>query len=158
MDKQAAQMAKEIFSTLGESSDKILVDLADEISILLSKIFPEERKLILPRLDASKMQIPDSAGALRDLDFLSTGTRDCVVLAAKLALALKANAGRNRGEGLLVLDDPFLALDEKREMQVLKLLQFFHLQYGWQLILLTKEIRLRDRVKQIFPDAEMIDL
>ncbi len=170
MDKQAAQMAKEIFMTLGESSDKILVDLADEISLLLSKIFPEERKLILPKLDASKMQIPDSACAFRDLDFLSTGTRDCVVLAAKLSLALKANGGRTqtRGQpslvlstqpsGLLVLDDPFLALDEKREMQALNLLQFFHLQYGWQLILLTKEIRLRDRVKQIFPDAELIDL
>lgn len=122
---------------------------------MLRHILPDGRAVALLGLDQKQIQVDDAAGGRRALDNLSSGTQDAVVLAAKLALALKT---RGEGKGLLVLDDPFLAMDRQREERALRMLQDFHLRHGWQIILLTKDAHLRDGMVRLFPDCRAIEL
>lgn len=154
LDKQAARVAQEIFREIGEGADLLLSGLSREMEAMLSHILPGDRKVTLSGLDQKQIQVVDAGGGHRPLESLSTGTRDAVVLAAKLALALKTR----EGAGLLVLDDPFLAMDRQREESALRMLQEFHLRHGWQIILLTKDIHLRDSMGRIFPDLQLINL
>ena len=59
--------------------------------------------------------------------------------------------------GVLVLDDPFLAMDRQREERALRMLQEFHLRHGWQIILLTKDAHLRDGMSRLFPELKVLD-
>jgi ABC-type Mn2+/Zn2+ transport system ATPase subunit len=63
-----------------------------------------------------------------------------------------------QGPGVLVLDEPFLAMDGERETRALELLRDFHDRNGWQIILLTKEAHLRDKVLKTFSQPRIIDL
>lgn len=154
LDKQAARVACEIFKEIGEEADLLLSGLSREVEAMLAHILPGDRQVALSGLDQKQILVADAAGGRRPLECLSTGTRDAVVLAAKLALALKTR----EGPGLLVLDDPFLAMDRQREERALLMLQEFHLRHGWQIILLTKDSLLRDAMGRIFPDLRQISL
>lgn len=105
-------------------------------------------------LEGRRIQVGDAGGGHRSLDHLSTGTKDAVVLAAKLALALQ----HREGPGILVLDDPFLAMDDERETRALRLLGDFHFRHGWQIILLTKESHLLEKAAALVPGAGILDL
>jgi ABC-type Mn2+/Zn2+ transport system ATPase subunit len=61
--------------------------------------------------------------------------------------------------GVLVLDDPFLTLDEERETGALRMLEHFRTEHGiWQIILFTKESRLRDKARRVFKNALLHDI
>jgi hypothetical protein len=153
-DKRASALAMGIFREIGEGADLLLAGLAREMEAMLARILPEGRGLDLQGLDHKQIRVMDAGGADRPMDSLSTGTRDTVVLAAKLALARK----HREGAGILVLDDPFLAMDERREARALALLADFHRRHGWQIILLTKEVRLKTMAGGIFTHAKVIEL
>lgn len=154
LDKRAAGIALDIFREIGEGSDLLLSGLARELEAMLAHVLPGDRAVALLGLDQKQIMVADAAGGERALENLSSGTRDAVVLAAKLALALKT---RDQA-GILVLDDPFLAMDREREDRALRMLQDFHLRHGWQIILLTKDALLRDGMGRKFPDLHTINL
>jgi hypothetical protein len=154
LDKRAAALALSIFKEIGEGTDMLLAGLAREIGTMLARILPGERAVAMAGLDEGRILAGDAAGASRALPNLSTGTQHALALAAKLALARKHREGR----GLLVLDEPFTAMDEVRESRALEMLREFHSRHGWQIILLTKEVRLRDKVSALFDDARVIEL
>lgn len=154
LDKRAAGVAHDIFREIGEGSDLLLSGLAGELETMLSHILPGNRPVALSGLDRKHIQVNDAGGERRSLESLSTGTQDAVVLAAKLALALKTRGGA----GLLVLDEPFLAMDREREERALRMLEDFHLRHGWQIILLTKEAHLLEAMSRIFPGLKVLEL
>ncbi len=160
LDKQAAALARDIFRDIGDGADLMLQSLAGDMEAILANILPgslnpvKGRMVSLAGLEDRLIQVEDAAGGVRSLDHLSTGTRHAMVLAAKLALARK----HRNGPGLLVLDEPFLAMDDERESRALELLRDFHDHNGWQIILLTKEIRLVEKVRKLFPEPRIIDL
>lgn len=154
LDKQAAAMARDIFREIGDGADLMLQGLSGDIQEMLGSILPKGRTVSLSGLEDRQIQVQDDAGGVRSLDHLSTGTRHAMVLAAKLALARK----HRKGPGILVLDEPFLAMDEERVGRALELLRDFHARNGWQIILLTKEPQLLEKTKALFPDARILDL
>ena len=154
LDKQAAAMARDIFREIGDGADLMLQGLSGDIQEMLGSILPKGRSVSLSGLEDRQIQVQDREGGLRSLDHLSTGTRHAMVLAAKLALARK----HRKGPGILVLDEPFLAMDEERVGRALELLRDFHSRNGWQIILLTKEAQLLEKTKALFPDARVLDL
>lgn len=154
LDRQAAGVAAEIFREIGEGADLLLKGLAGELQSMLSHILPGDRTVAMLGLDQKQILVQDAAGEARALDNLSSGTQDAVVLAAKLALALKTRPD----PGVLVLDDPFQAMDRFREERALAMLQDFHLRHGWQIILLTKDAHLRDGMARIFRGLKVLEL
>jgi uncharacterized protein YhaN len=156
LDKRAAALALNIFRTMGDGADQLLAGLAEEMEAMLEKILPNgnRRGLALPGLSVAQIEVQDALGKSRPLEHLSTGTQDAVVLAAKLALALKSR----QSPGLLVLDEPFLAMDTVRESRALQLLQDFQSKHHWQVILLSKHVHLKDEVRRLFPDAVFVNL
>ncbi len=154
LDKRAAAMALEIFRGIGDGSDHMLSALASEMDLMLEIILSDDRNISLSSLEKASFQVHDAGGQARSLENLSTGTRDAVVLSARLALALKS---RN-GAGILVLDEPFLAMDETRESSALELLRVFQSQHGWQILFLTKGQRLCQKIKALFEGALIVNL
>jgi hypothetical protein len=154
LDKQAAALARDIFKEIGDGADLMLQGLSGDIQEMLGSILPQGRSVSLMGLEDRQIQVQDAAGGVRSLDHLSTGTRHAMVLAAKLALARK----HRKGPGILVLDEPFLAMDEERVGRALELLRDFHARNGWQIILLTKETHLVEKVRTLFPDPRVLDL
>jgi DNA repair exonuclease SbcCD ATPase subunit len=153
-DRRAAAIAHGIFKEIGEGADLLLAGLARELEAVLEPILPGGRAVALLGLDQKQITVQDAGGGKRALENLSSGTRDAVVLAAKLALAVKAREGK----GLLLLDDPFQSMDREREERALRMIQEFHLRHGWQVILLTKDAHLRDGMVRRFPDCRTVEL
>jgi DNA repair exonuclease SbcCD ATPase subunit len=154
MDKQAAALARDIFREIGDGADLMLQGLAGDMQAMLGNILPQGRSVSLAGLEDRQIQVQDAEGGFRSLDHLSTGTRHAMVLAAKLALAKKHRGG----PGVLVLDEPFLAMDGERVTRALELLRDFHDRNGWQIIVLTKELELVEKVRTLFRDPCVIDL
>jgi DNA repair exonuclease SbcCD ATPase subunit len=154
LDKQAAAMVRDIFKEIGDGADLMLQGLSEDIQEMLGAILPKGRSVSLLGLEDRQIQVQDALGGIRSLDHLSTGTRHAMVLAAKLALARK----HRKGPGILVLDEPFLAMDGERVRRALELLRDFHARNGWQIILLTKEPGLVEMVRTLFPVPRVLDL
>jgi uncharacterized protein YhaN len=83
---------------------------------------------------------------------LSSGTRDAFLLAARLALARKSTGRR----ALIVLDEPFIALDRKRTGRALSVLKAFFEKTGWQIILFTKDEALEKQVRAVFGENLLV--
>jgi ABC-type Mn2+/Zn2+ transport system ATPase subunit len=154
LDKRAAALALDIFREIGDGADLMLAGLSREMETMLGNILPAGRTVSLTGLEDRHIQVKDAGGGNRALDHLSTGTKHAMVLAAKLAMALK----HRQGPGILVLDEPFLAMDDGRETRALELLRDFHDRHGWQIILMTKEVHLKDKVLKLFTDPRVLDL
>ena len=95
--------------------------------------------------------ITDAYGAARPADQLSAGTRDAYSLAARLALAERAQ----RGPGLLILDEPFHAMDTTRMRRALRLIGRFQERTGWQLVVMTADERVALAVTTQFTAAQV---
>ena len=117
----------------------LLRELGGELARRFGEIVrrPGERpgEVDVPALDPASFRVADGGGEKRPLEQLSRGTRDAFMLAARLTLARQAV----QGEGLLLLDEPFQALDRRRVEQALRLVAGFQRETGWQVVLLSKD-------------------
>jgi DNA repair exonuclease SbcCD ATPase subunit len=136
---QAYKIAEEIFNDLASDSETMLQELSDEIGDMFSSFIDNKRKTHFTKFDANEVKITDAAGELRTGDNLSSGTKDCFFLAARLVLASKSlEKGK---QALIVLDEPFIALDTERTKKALAILYKFHQDTRWQIIIFTKDER-----------------
>jgi len=135
--KEACLMAAGVFTRIAESSSAAFTQLGKEVSAALAGALPSASAEFTD-FDSASASMTDAGGEKRPIDQLSAGTRDLFMLAARVALARRA---RKDGEGpaLLVLDEPFYALDPERTRAALRLLANFHRDSGWQVIILTKD-------------------
>jgi DNA repair exonuclease SbcCD ATPase subunit len=93
-------------------------------------------------------EIKDATGSARSKDFLSTGTRDAFLLTARLVLAEKSLNKDNRA--IIVLDEPFLALDRQRTGRALEILKKFHRDTDLQIVIFTKDEETEKQARAIF--------
>ncbi len=152
--RQASALAGELFAELAADSVFALQALAGELAGLYSEMFGGGGDLRLAALELKNAFLKDAGGELRALDACSTGTRDAFYLAARLVLAARTSPGVR----LLVLDEPFLALDTGRERAVLEFLALFQARLDWQFVFFTKEKRLCEMVREKFPARLLHDL
>ena len=157
IDKEAAGVALKIFEELRSDNNVLLEQLLGELGQSVRKILPGVESLGMQTNGDFIMQellIPDAGGTERRMEHLSSGTRDSFVFAARIALA-----GHSRDAddpAILILDEPFLTLDEPRERQCLEFLREFQQERGWQLVLLTKEERLRNSAREVFTESVVL--
>ena len=153
-NRKAAELAAEIFTEVKNKSDDNFSAMEQELEKYSSKIFPDDRNVSIKGLDPEKIFIKDAGGVLRTVSNLSSGTKDSFVFAARLALASKVSGEK----AILVFDDPFLHLDEKRTEAAVKMLHEFQKDNDWQILFFTKEKSLRDRLKKTFDNCLVHDL
>jgi DNA repair exonuclease SbcCD ATPase subunit len=147
LNRKAAQLAAVVFGQIAEDANSVMDELGHDFSRWLGGLIPGDREVMISELDMSTVSITDIAGTVRPVDNLSCGTRACFLLAARFALARRARDGA----GLLVLDEPFLALDNVRRTNALAVLRDLHYESGWQIVLLTKDPALVEETRSVFP-------
>ncbi|MBP7584925.1 MAG: AAA family ATPase [Spirochaetes bacterium] len=153
LDRKAAAVARDVFAGMAKDSDAVFAELGGDISRFMDGILPAGRHVALRDFDNGAVEIADAGGNLRSLADLSTGTRDSFCLAARLALALRSWDGEEKG--IIVLDEPFHSLDWTRVERALSLLEKFHRDQGWQVVLFTKEQNISGTVKELIPEARV---
>ncbi len=149
--REAAELARGIFERIAQDSESMLQELGRELARLFGEIVRRDGEVEVPALDQDTFRVADQGGEKRPLEQLSGGTRDAFLLAARLALARKA-VDR---EGVLILDEPFHALDRQRVERALRLIAAFQRETGWQVILLSKDDWLADLAGGIFPGLQV---
>ncbi|MDD2708284.1 MAG: AAA family ATPase [Verrucomicrobiae bacterium] len=146
LDKRAAALAATLFGGVEENAGKALKDLGRTMAVELEIALGHGRKVEIGRLAEKDVRVEDASGKERKLDLLSGGTRDCFVLAARIALAKKAGWEN----GVLVFDEPFHSLDDDRRRGVLTMLARCRSETHWQMVFFTKDQELAGAIKAAF--------
>ena len=133
--RKAAALARDILAEIARDSDVLMEQLAGEIAATYGDLVGGPREVRLAAFDVARARAVDAGGEQRDLDALSRGTRDLFLLAARLTLAARSRPGR----ALIVLDEPFQAIDDDRAARALALLKRFHEERQWQIVLFSKD-------------------
>ncbi len=142
------KIAAGAFERIAANSTIKLEILTAEVGGTLKKLLPG-RRLQFPSFGLDGAAMGDAGGEPRPLEQLSSGTRDIFMLAARLSLAKRSRTGADGkvSPALLVLDEPFYALDAGRIATALELLSEFQKETGWQILLLTKDPAVAEAAK-----------
>ena len=151
LDREAAELAESIFSEIARDSGRNFSELSGDITGLLKEILPGRNEVEILEFNESTVTVVDGGGGKRPLEHLSAGTKNSFLLAARLALAARC---WGRG-GLLLIDEPFQALDKVRMKGALKLIKNFIEQNGWQVVIFSKEEELMAQAKTTFPGIKV---
>ena len=92
---------------------------------------------------------------MREANQLSSGTKDALVLAARLALLEKVDLQK---DAFLILDDPFVLMDYERQNKAIKALKKFYDDTKMAIVVFTKDQTVRDMVKAQFGGADTVEL
>ena len=133
--RQASGLAAEVMAGMSSDAAAKFRELARKAAGILAGIVPGA-EVEISELSLSGIKMKDSGGTFRDPSQLSSGTRDCLMLAMRLCLAADAFGNRDK---IILLDDPFLNLDSARMEKALTILRHFQNAYGCQLVFFTKE-------------------
>lgn len=146
LDREGARLALRILAGIEADNELRFEELSRGIAGLVGNALDGERQVVVTGLQTGGFALTDAQGAQREVDHVSSGTRDAFLFLARLELAR-----RHGGEsGLLVLDEPFLAFDDTRcgrMVQVLK--RFLDDNPAWQVVLFTKEPELAQRMATV---------
>ncbi len=151
IDKLAAHLVREIFEKIAVDTENVLVELGRELAFQFGEIVPEMREISLTGLSTESIAVADAGGASRPIGHLSSGTRDAFLFAARMALARRGHPER----ALLILDEPFHALDEERVGKTLAMIRKFQLETQWQIVLFSKETELEGMCREVFPHPHL---
>jgi DNA sulfur modification protein DndD len=145
---QAKGIAQKLFDYIAEDSSLMLETLSKEISQEFSKFTGAGRAVSMVDFSTDNTCVIDAQNFNRENKHLSAGTLDAFYLAARLVLAKKSQDANK--QGIIVLDEPFLALDRPRTNCALAVLGEFRKNTGWQIILFTKDEELANEAHLVF--------
>ena len=159
LDRRAAGIAASLFARIADESGTALGELSADIGARYAAVSGSDSSHSSPVTLAALEEEPlivDASGVARPADQLSQGTRDAYSLAARLALAERAQRARGAGEpGLLILDEPFQSMDTARMRRALRLIARFHERTGWQIVVMTADERVSLAVSSLFTGAQV---
>lgn len=116
--------AREQFST------RYLKELQQGLEKYLTELEPEQDSI--PALDVKLKVKMQEAGASRDLEYFSAGWQDMVQIAERFAIV---EALYEEEQPVLILDDPFVNLDTKKQRRAMDMLE--RLAGKWQMVYFT---------------------
>jgi uncharacterized protein YhaN len=151
IDKRAAALLSDILGEIAEDTENVFLQLGRELSGQFGELVPEVREASLTGLDTDSLVVTDEGGTLRQIGHLSSGTRDAFLLAARLALARRGHPDK----ALLILDEPFHALDGERVAKALAMIRKFQRETEWQIVLFSKEPEIEARCRDAFAQSQL---
>jgi polyhydroxyalkanoate synthesis regulator phasin len=153
---EADDLAASVFDGIAHDAHITITLLAAEASARITTIIRGlGRAVEIGKLeDLETFAMTDAGGTSRTLEHLSRGTHDALLFAMRLALAEKLAVGVR----VLLLDDPFGALDSERIRGLLMLLDDFRKRADFQLIFFTKEPAIVAAVEGVFPAVSVQNL
>ena len=170
LDRRAAGIAASLFARIADESTAALDELSADIGARYAAVAgtaaprnaPEQSSpatpvspVTLAALEEDPL-IVDASAVARPAGQLSQGTRDAYGLAARLTLAERTQLARGGGDpGLLILDEPFQALDATRTARALRLIARFQEHTGFQLVVMTADERVALAVAGRFAGARV---
>lgn len=150
IDKEAATVAAEIIEKVSQEQDSIINDIIsnndNSASNIFSVITGDRYKKIF--VDKNRISADTYSGYKLPIEMLSAGTKAQLYFALRINLAQKLI---NRKSAFLLLDDPFLVCDDKRTIEMVKMLLETR-EKGWQLIYFTIDNSLIETFKNYFKD------
>ena len=133
LTRRAAAEAAHIVREIKGGADQELQEISKQVGKWFAEAMDGERTIHFERLDSITAE--DAGGTQREIDLLSTGTSESFYLAARLALIAESQLEN----GLVILDDPCISMDQERRKQAAGIIAKFLRDTSHQIIYLSKD-------------------
>ena len=154
--KKALKLLEEMLLSINKKNDDIFQSLSKEARILYNHITEKNLSddgIIMSGFDKDKIMVADKQNKIRNVEFLSSATRDAVYIAMRLSILTKIHqAGR-----LILLDDPFITFDNNRTKEALSFIKEYSKNYNIPVVIFTKDTFTRDFMSE-YKDIIMYEL
>lgn len=141
--RKALKLLEEMLFSINKKNDDIFQSLSKEAKILYNHITEKNLSddgIIMSGFDKDKIMVADKQNKIRNVEFLSSATRDAVYIAMRLSILTKIHqAGR-----LILLDDPFITFDNNRTKEALSFIKEYSKNYNIPIVIFTKDTFTRD--------------
>lgn len=141
--KKALKLLEEMLFSINKKNDDIFQSLSKEARILYNHITGKnlsDEGIIMSGFDKDKIMVADKQNKIRNVELLSSATRDAVYIAMRLSILTKIHqAGR-----LILLDDPFITFDNNRTKEALSFIKEYSKNYNIPVVIFTKDTFTRD--------------
>ena len=111
-----------MLSKINKKNDDIFDSLSNEAKVLYNHITGKDLSddgIIMSGFDKNKIMVKDKQNESRNVELLSSATKDAVYISMRLSILTKIHeAGR-----LILLDDPFITFDNNRTKEALSFIR-----------------------------------
>ncbi len=150
----AYKILADIFSEMETGSESQILTLVHSLSKRWNEILPEENIKKIEWNELSEIpKVFDKTNVMRDVDLLSTGTKELFYFSLRLEYALRMSAEDNIN--WLLLDEPFRHMDPARMNSAVRYTLDFLKKEKWQGVFFTFDTILKDEIEQ---NAREMDL
>lgn len=154
--RKALKLLEEMLFSINKKNDDIFQSLSKEARILYNHITGKNLSddgIIMSGFDKDKIMVADKQNKIRNVELLSSATRDAVYIAMRLSILTKIHqAGR-----LILLDDPFITFDNNRTKEALSFIKEYSKNYNIPIVIFTKDTFTRDFMAE-YKDIIMYEL
>ena len=144
--RNALELLENMLSKINKKNDDIFESLSNEAKVLYNHITGKDLSdngIMMSGFDKNKIMVKDKQNESRNVELLSSATKDAVYIAMRLSILTKIHeAGR-----LILLDDPFITFDNKRTKEALSFIKEYSKKYQIPVAIFTKDIFIRDIIK-----------
>lgn len=154
--KKALKLLEEMLSVINQKNDDIFKSLSNEAKVLYNHITGKNLSddgIIMSGFDRDKIVVSDKQNELRNVELLSSATKNAVYIAMRLSILTKIHqAGR-----LILLDDPFITFDNNRTKEALSFIKEYSKNYNIPVAIFTKDIFIKDFMSE-YKDITIYEL
>lgn len=144
--KKALEILDDMLLKINQKNDNIFNSLSNEAKELYNYITGKnisDEGIEISGFDKNKIMVKDKQNEIRNVELLSSATKDAVYIAMRLSILTKIHeAGR-----LILLDDPFITFDNNRTKEALGFLREYVNKYNIPIAIFTKDVFIRDIMK-----------
>lgn len=144
--KKALEILENMLSKINKKNDDIFNSLSNDAELLYNNITGKslsDNGISMSGFDKNKIMVKDKQNEMRNVELLSSATKDAVYIAMRLSILSKIHeTGR-----LILLDDPFITFDNKRTKEALSFIREYSNTYNIPIAIFTKDIFIRDIMK-----------
>ena len=144
--KKALELLENMLSKINKKNDDIFNSLSNDAELLYNHITGKslsDNGISMSGFDKNKIIVKDKQNEMRNVELLSSATKDAVYIAMRLSILSKIH---EKGR-LILLDDPFITFDNNRTKEALSFMKEYSKKYNIPIAIFTKDVFIRDIMK-----------